>query len=379
MCNGERDNEARLTRREALGVLVGLGITLAEASGQVQPSKGPVGSTVKKMREAVTEFLNALTSRLRDRAVIPFDAWEERSNFHFFPTRNDSVKESGLLWHERKGVSLKEMSQVQRLAAHATLRIALSTQGYLKASSIMMLEDILRETEIALGGSPYVPLRDPELYFFTVFGDPAADAPWGWRVEGHHLSVNFTCASDELFALTPTFMGTRPATVKHGKHIGLSILAAEAELGRELIRSLNRQQLGQAIIDANAPQEIVTGNSRKVSLGSTSGIPFSRMTSDQGNLAMRLVEEYVNNWRTDLALRELERIRSSGIERLHFAWAGSLDLGKPHYYRIHGPELLIEYDNIQNNANHIHTVYRNLKNDFGVDVLRRHYEKSGHH
>ncbi len=384
MSDRKRHQEEKLTRREALSGLISLGVSAplltSHAADRIQPSgRKAINPTIKKIVEAASEFLNALTPQLRDRAIIPFDAWEERSNWHFFPTKSDSIKDGGLLWHERKGVSLKEMNKEQRVAAHALLRSALSTQGYLKATGIMQLEEILRETEIALGGSPYVPLRDPELYFFTVFGRPAHDAPWGWRVEGHHLSVNFSSATGDLYALTPTFMGARPAMVAHGGHIGASILAAEAKIGRELVKSLDRRQLTQAIIEASAPQEIVTGNSRKVSLGAPVGIPFSKLSGAQPALLMRLVEEYVNNWRSDFAGRELERIRRAGVERVHFAWAGSTDFGKPHYYRIHGPELLIEYDNTQNNANHVHTVYRDLENDFGVDMLRRHYEKSKHH
>jgi hypothetical protein len=385
MSDRKRHPEKRLTRREALGGLISLGVSAplltSHAAGQSQPSRRKVvNPAVQKIVEAASMFLNALTPQLRDRAVIPFDAWEERSNWHYFPTKIDSIKDGGdLLWHERKGVSLKEMSKEQRVAAHALLRSALSTQGYLKATGIIMLEEILRETEIALGGSPYIPLRDPELYFVTVFGKPDHEAIWGWRVEGHHLSVNFSSVTGGLYALTPTFMGARPAVVAHGKHVGASILAAESEIARELLKSFDRQQLAQAIVEANAPQEIVTGNSRKVSLGAPVGIPVSRMSGAQPALLMRLVEEYVNNWRSDFAGRELERIRKSGVERLHFAWAGSSDFGKPHYYRIHGSELLIEYDNTQNSATHIHTVYRDLGNDFGVDMLRQHYEKSKHH
>jgi hypothetical protein len=373
----------KITRREALGRTIGLGIGASllapDVSGTANARRGSVNAGVGKMVAAAADFLNLLPTRLQEKTAMPFDGWEERSNWHFFPTRDDSIKNGeGLLWHRRKGLSIKEMNQEQRVAAHALLRSALSTQGYLKAAAIMQLEEILRETEIALGGSPYVPLRDPELYFFTVFGKPAVDGAWGFRVEGHHLSVSFTSAPGGLFAVTPTFFGTRPAVVQHGKHIGLSILAAEAQIARELMQSLDSGQLAQTVIQADAPAEIVTGNSRKVEIGAPAGVPFSKLTGPQSAMLMRLVEEYVNNWRADFAARELDRIRRSGLERLHFAWAGSTNLGKPHYYRIHGPDLLIEYDNTQNNANHIHTVYRDPKNDFGADMLRQHYEKSDH-
>jgi len=374
----------RITRREALGGMIGLSTGLSllneKVVGQNLPiSRPPLSSTLAIIIESTSAFLKTLTPAQRGVAVIPFDNSLERSNWHFYPTKLDTVKdETGLLWHERRGLGIKEMSKEQRIAAHAMLRTALSTQGYLKAAGIMQLEEILRETEIALGGSPYVPLRDSELYFFSIFGDPSAKAAWGWRVEGHHLSLHFTHAIRGEYSITPSFFGTRPAVVEHGKHVGMRILSAEAELGRYLVKSFSSDQLRHVIIGTSAPQEIVTGNSRKASLGAPVGLAYSQFTSDQQRQLMRLVEEYVYNWRSDFAKTEIERIIKSGLDRLHFAWAGELEEGKPHYYRIHGNDLLIEYDNTQNNANHVHTVYRDLSNDFGVDSLTHHYQQSKH-
>jgi len=165
----------------------------------------------------------------------------------------------------------------------------------------------------------------------------------------------------------------------HGTHAGLSLLGAEAGIARELLNSFDAQQSAQAIIAATAPDEIITGNSRKASLEVMNGLSASGMTGAQRALLVRLIQEYSANLRPDLADAQRDRIRSPEVERLHFAWAGSIEPGRPHYYRIHSPKLLIEYDNTQNNANHIHTVYRDLANDFGEDMLRLHYERSGHH
>jgi hypothetical protein len=274
-----------------------------------------------------------------------------------------------------------EMSGSQRTAAHTLLHSALSSQGYLKATGIMVMEDILRETELALGQDPKVVsmVRDPELYFFTIFGRPSRDTAWGWRVEGHHLSLHFSSVTGELVATTPMFLGSNPAVLSHGPHAGLSLLAAEVGIARELLSSFDTGQRGQAIISATAPGDIVTGNSRTASLEKMAGLSASSMTGEQRALLIRLIQEYATNLRPDLANAQLDRIQTSGGEKLHFAWAGSIEAGNPHYYRIHSPMLLIEYDNTQNNANHIHTVYRDLVNDFGVDILRRHYEQSGHH
>jgi hypothetical protein len=386
MCDDRQSEQKGMTRRDALGKFAGLGvgITLLKsyATGQSRRSRSKsVNPAVQKMNAAALEFLNTLSLQLRNKAMIPFDAWEERSNWHFIPTLTPSSPISlQRILHERRGLSIKEMNSEQRLAAHALLHSAFSTQGYLKATGIMFLEEVLRETETALGADPnIIALRDPELYFFTIFGKPSEDAPWGWRVEGHHLSLHFTSPTNELVATTPMFMGTNPAVVSHGTHAGASVLAAEGGIARELLKSLDNQQLAQAIIEATAPQDIVTGNSRKVSLGTPVGIPASKLIGAPRELLIRLVQEYINNWRSDFADRELKRITSSGVERIHFAWAGSTESGKPHYYRIHSPKLLIEYDNTQNNVNHIHTVYRDLENDFGVDMLRQHYKKGGHH
>lgn len=386
MGDDSQSEQKSMTRRDALGSFAGLGVGIAllksYAIGQSRQSRlRSINPAVQKINAAALEFLNTLSRQLRNKAMIPFDAWDERSNWHFLPTLTPSSPISFRQnLHERRGVSIKEMNSEQRLAAHALLRSALSTQGYLKATGIIFLEEVLRETETALGADSHITaLRDPELYFFTIFGEPSEDAPWGWRVEGHHLSLHFTSATNELAATAPMFMGTNPAVISHGIHAGASVLAAEAGIARELLKSLNNQQLAQAIIEATAPENIVTGNSRKASLGRPVGISASKLIGAPRELLIRLVQEYINNWRSDFADRELKRITSSGMERIHFAWAGSTELGRPHYYRIHSPKLLIEYDNTQNNANHIHTVYRDLENDFGVDMLRQHYKVGGHH
>jgi hypothetical protein len=336
---------------------------------------------VKGMLKAATGFLDALSPALREKALIPFDG-DERTNWHFVPTRLAGLPEELLkLYHERKGVSLKEMSGPQREAAHALLRSALSSQGYLKATSIAFMEEILREAQIASGQDAKVVTlaRDPELYFVTIFGNPSREKPWGWRFEGHHLSLHFTSVTGELVATTPMFLGSNPAIVKHGPHAGLNLLAAEAAIARELLQSFNAQQSGKAIITATAPADIITGNSRKASLEKMEGLAASTMNGVQRALLIRLIQEYVTNLRPELAETELNRVMKSGIETIHFAWAGGVEIGQPHYYRIQSPKLLIEYDNTQNDANHIHTVYRDPVNDFGEDMLSRHYKQGTHH
>jgi hypothetical protein len=262
------------------------------------------------------------------------------------------------------------MTTGQRDAALRLLHAATSSQGYLKATGVMHLEGVLAVLE----GSP--DRRDPENYHFWVFGTPSPDGPWGWRFEGHHVSLNFTSA-DGVTVSTPSFIGANPARVPSGPFAGWRLLAGEEDLARALVRSLDDGQRDRAIISATAPRDIITGNDRRASLERTEGLPFAAMTGPQRELLLRLLAEYVDNADPAIARPRLARIQEVGLDRLHFAWAGGLEPGDPHYYRIHGPTILIEYDNTQNDANHIHSVWRDLENDFGDDLLRRHYDRAG--
>ncbi|MCA1591019.1 MAG: DUF3500 domain-containing protein [Acidobacteria bacterium] len=327
------------------------------------------------MSAAARYFLKSLSPELRAKAVFPFQN-DERLRWHFLPHLHYAPE----FTFSRNGVSLGQMTKEQRVAAHALLQSGLSTSGYLKAAGIIRLEDTLRDVEVGQGRDPQIAarVRTPENYFFTIFGDPATSGPWGWRADGHHLSLNFTSINGGLTAATPAFMGTNPAIVLDGPHAGSSILSAEGTLARELLSGLDSKQRARAVIAATAPDEIITGNARKAILNGFAGIPALNMNDSQRRMLMLLIEEYVNNMRGEFASSQLRRIRSAGVEKIHFAWAGGSERGQPHYYRIHGPSLLIEFDNTQNNANHIHTVCRDLEYDFGGDMLRQHYEESKH-
>ena len=321
-----------------------------------QPKPASEALTRTEMTTAAQAFLEALDEEGRAQAMIPLED-EERFNWHFTP-------------RERKGLPLKAMTTEQRIAAHDLMRSALSSKGYLKATSIMQLEGVLKMLE---DGSPR---RDVENYAFSIFGTPSLDAPWGWRLEGHHLSLNYTSATDEL-AATPAFFGSNPAEVRSGPSAGLRVLAAEEDLGRDLMTALDEAQRTKAIILEEAPDEIVTGVVRKVSLDAFEGLPASEMTDVQRGMLRLILEEYAHNMPHDVAHQQLQKIEEAGFDSLHFGWAGTLERGGPHYYRIHGPTLLLEYDNTQNDANHVHTIWRDFEGDFGEDLLQRHYETSG--
>ncbi len=314
------------------------------------------------MTEAARGWLSKLSPELRARAQLAFED-TGRVNWQFVPG-------------DRAGVSMKDMSPAQRRAAHDLLRSSLSARGALKVESIMELDTVLREMEQAAGGDGAG--RDPERYFVAVWGKPGEDPRWGWRLEGHHVSVNFTVVREtsgaETVSVTPLFLGANPAEVRQGRRAGLRILSAEEDLGRELVKSLDEPRRAKAIINVAAPADVIWGPGRKESLGEPVGLAASEMTEPQHALLLRLIEEYAGNLEHQLEQEQMDRIRAAGIEKIRFAWAGGLEPGQGHYYRIHGPTFTIEYDNTQNDANHVHTIWHDPERDFGRDLLREHYE-----
>ena len=317
----------------------------------------------KAMLRAVTAFIGSLTAEQRQKATYPFTD-EERFNWHFVP-------------RDRKGVPLKEMTPEQQQKALAVLQTSLSTEGFQKAKAIMELEVILKALEKHPPENTY---RDPGKYYFSIFGEPTDQEPWGFRVEGHHLSLNFSSVTGQLVAETPTFMGSNPGIVPEGPEKGKQILKEEASLGFALVHSFAPEQLKKALINEKAPNEIVTGNSRKALLEKPEGILYSEMSPAQQKLITQLLNVYVNKYSPALATALRAKVEKAGLAKTYFAWAGSQTeaVGNAHYYRIHNPVLLIEYDNSQNNANHVHTVVRDLTSDFGEDALQAHYKVHPH-
>ena len=313
------------------------------------------------MAGAATAFLGALPDAARRRAVVAFGD-KERVNWHYVP-------------RGREGLPFKAMPAPARAAAHELMKASLSTVGYAKAVNVIRLETVLRQLE-TFGGL----MRDSENYSVTVFGDPdSAGTPWGWRLEGHHLSLNFTLVPGKPVAVTPAFFGANPAEVRSGPLKGLRTLAREQDLGRALAQGMDAAQRRRMIISAQSLGDIVSGPGREESLASQAGLPAIDLAPAQRELLVQLVEEYARNMRPDVAEEHLRRIREAGIERLYFAWAGPIDPGHAHYYRIHGPGVLIEFDNSQNDANHIHSVWHDPRNVFGADLLRAHYERGHRH
>jgi hypothetical protein len=303
-------------------------------------------------------FLGTLTPELKSRAQFAFDD-AERFNWNFVPI-------------ERKGLTFYDFSDKQRTAAMTLLKSSLSDQGYQKATAIVNLENILKVIEKR---GPEDHFRDPMNYHFLVFGSPDEKKPWGWRFEGHHVSLNFTLLNGEIVSSTPSFFGSNPGIVKEGDNKGMEVLKQETDLGFELVNKLTPVQRSTALISETAFPEIISGNNRKAVPLTPDGIAYKQLTKDQQTLFMKLLDVYVKNYAFGSSKKLMEKITKAGIDNLHFSWAGSLQPGAGHYYRIQGPMLLIEYDNTQNNANHVHAAIRDLKDDFAEDILREHYAK----
>ncbi len=313
-----------------------------------------------EMAGAANKLLSSLDPAQKAKAQFQFTD-KERANWHFIPK-------------PRNGLPVKEMTPAQRQLAKALLASGLSSHGYEKATNIMSLENILYDMEGAARKFP----RDPELYYFSIFGTPGMKDAWGWRVEGHHLSVNFTIVNGELLADTPSFMGSNPGEVRTGPRKDLRVLADEEDSGRQLLLSLSDQQRKKAIFTESAPKEIITEARRKVEPLEQVGIAGAELDSAQNAMLLRLIKVYVERIRPDLAGEDLKKIQKAGVEKIYFGWAGGIKRGQPHYYRVQGPTFLLEYDNTQNDANHIHAVWRDFQGDFGEDLLRQHYEKVPH-
>jgi len=308
------------------------------------------------MTEAANRFLASLTPEQRAQATFKFED-DERVNWHFIPK-------------PRMGLPLLDMASHQKHLATALLSAGLSQQGFMKAVTIMSLDDVLKVMENDNGQR-----RNPEKYYFSIFGVPSDQGVWGYRVEGHHLSQNYTVVNGRVVD-APSFFGSNPAEVRQGPRKGLRTLAREDDLGHEMIASLDAEQKKVAIVDLVAYKDIITSADRKAALkGQPSGLSASKMNSKQFEALMALLEVYARNMPDQMAEAREEQVKQAG-KNIYFAWAGGVNPGDPHYYRVQTPAFLVEFDDTQDGANHIHSVWRDFAGDFGDDVLKNHYQES---
>ena len=353
----------RINRKQGLWTLCVLMVATA-----VVGTDEPETTSIEAMTIAARHFLVSLSPDQRTQTQYSFEA-DERFDWHFIPKT------------QRKGLSLKEMRPEQAQLAHVLLIAGLSVTGYSKTLMIMSLEDLARQLDQQSGNASMLRMRDPELYYFTIFGEPAEGGTWGWSVEGHHVSLNFTVAKGKLSAAGPAFFGARPHNVRSGPRMGLRVLGKEEDLARELLGSLTPLQRKQAVLSNQAPRDIFTGAKRKVEFEAPpKGLSAASMDERQKRKLQKLILEYIQNLPADLAKRRKASVAASDPDAIHFAWMGETEegIGRPHYYRVQATNFLIEYDNIQNNANHSHTVWRDYDGDFGLDLLAEHHGSKAH-
>jgi hypothetical protein len=314
----------------------------------------------RRMADAATTFLASLRPDQVIQAQLSFEDQKMRRDWHYIP-------------RDRTGLALRDMEAHQRDKAFSLLDTGLGKLARQKVRTIIGLEPILAELE----GPARIFPRDPELYDIVIFGRPGDDCNWSWRFEGHHISVNYTIVNSTLVAPTPIFFGANPAHVRHGEHKGLRTLKEEEDLARDLLASLDGEQKKEAIINAIAPDDILTRNVPRVGKEVTiEGLQLKDMTASQQDVAIRLIDVYIKRLPEFVAEAQRQKIETTSLDAATFAWAGGVNRGEGHYYRLHGYTFLAEYDCTQNQANHIHAVWRDLTNDFGDDILKQHYKKN---
>jgi hypothetical protein len=345
-----RGRSGRPSRRQLIGSAATLGIALPLSA--LTWAAAP--ELTRDMGRAAGAWLALLERNQRAGAQL---AWSDRrENWHYVP-------------RGRPGLPLGQMNRAQTAAAWDLLASLLSARGREQVGALLRLEGILGELTRSPG------FRDPGNYALVMFGDPAGAAPWAWRFEGHHLSITAVVAPEHGVAVTPVFFGANPATVPDGHaHAGFRLLGAEEDAAFGLVRSLEGAVRAETIIADRSLGDIVSGPGRELALKRYEGVPLARLNEAQRTGVMRIVELYAGTMREELAAASLARIREAGIDGVHFAWAGSPAPGRPHYFRVHGPQVLVEYDNTQGGANHVHSVWIDPHTLFGRDLLRAHYQ-----
>lgn len=315
------------------------------------------GSVAMDMTASANALLKVLDDSQKQQAQLAFDD-AAREDFRYTP-------------RDRKGLMIKGLKKNQLEAVTGLLKSALSEKGILKVQQIRTLEGILAEME------KRPEYRDADKYWISIFGTPGDAKAWGWRFEGHHVSLNYTLTGESV-AVTPSFFGANPAEVRIGFLTGLRVLAEEEDLARGLVLALHKAGK-PVLLSEKAPEEILTREDSRVSpLETMGGVTHDEMDKEQQAALLQLIATYLERHRPELAQVDLKAIRDAGLGKLLFAWAGSVEKGGAWYYRIQGPTFLMEAANSQNQANHTHTTWRKFDGDFGRDWLGEHYRDHAH-
>ena len=306
-------------------------------------------------------FVNSLNDGQKAKVVFPFDEIN-RYEWHYLPASMAF----------RQGIGVIEMNNIQKQKLNALMKAYLSEEGYARTKNIMDFENLLKELE------PQNSSRTAENYFIAIYGNPGKDSIWGWKFSGHHLALNFTIVNG-LLAVAPFFFGVYPAEVKEGPKKGMRIIKDEEDFGFELVNSLTQEQKEKALLQSKAYSDIITKNAEKVDPLDPRGIFAKYLTHEQKTVLNKLIVSYLLSMPSTIAKIRMKNITTEDMNSISFGWAGGTEPGKPHYYRVQGKSFLIEFDNTQNNANHIHSVWRDFKGDFGLDLLREHYQNDHQH
>lgn len=338
-----------------------------------------------RMGERFVRLLSLLDAGQKQALQLDFQDQRERTNWDYTP-------------RDRRGLCLRDMDRAQHQAVTRLLKASLSSAGYNTVALIMALETVLDGKEEF---TRPLPGRDPLNYHLSLFGAPDARKPWGWRFEGHHVSLHFTLAEGLLVSPFPLFFGSNPGESQLAGGFALRPLRDLEDGARALFQALGETQRRQALLSPHAPRDILLGNASRVewerpprfppapwmeATGASpqdlqrliirrqpAGLDARTLPDDQHAQLRTLVHRYLERFPEELAAAEQTRLGDLRACPMHFAWAGDARRGEAHYYRIHAPDFLIEYDNYQNEANHVHAVWRDPQNDFGCDALARHY------
>lgn len=306
-----------------------------------------------KQAVAANAFLKALSDAQREKATFEYSD-KERLNWHYIP-------------RERKGLPLRELEGAALKAAQRLIASGLSGKGYDQAINVMSLEELLFLLE---KGEREVrrERRDPAKYYLSVFGTPSSKGTWGWRVEGHHLSLNYTIIDGEVVSSTPEFFGANPAMVDAGPKRKIRVLGPEEDIARQILLLCDKSQTKLAHLSPDAADDIRSRGTLQPETTAAVGLPIAKMIAAQKKLMAQLLNEYLQNMPADISNKRRALIRKAGIDQIHFAWWGSTKPNERHAYRVQGPTFVIEYNNTQNDANHLHTIWRNLSGDFNLSI-----------
>lgn len=344
---------ASLRRGSALRRIAPAAVVAASLGALLLAQGNTERSTGEAMTKAAQAFLATLSPEQRAQAVFSYDD-SERLNWHFIP-------------RPRKGLPLKDMNPKTLSAAQRLIASGLSPVGYEQALNVMSLEEVLYLLEEG-DRAARRDRRDPEKYFVSIFGEPGVMGTWGWRVEGHHLSLNFSVSDGKVVATTPEFFGANPGKVLAGPKRTLRVLAPEEDIARQILKTSSPELMKRLLVDSKAPGDIRSGGAPQPDTAAPAGVSLAALSKDQQNLLSELLSEYLKNMPPDVEKSRREKIEASGREKIYFAWWGGAEVDEPHAYRVQGPSFLIEYNNTQNDANHVHSVWRDLAGDFNVPL-----------